>query len=200
MSNKIEEKLDSIDWQNYDEVISFYEENKLYYSNYLIQSNIEIIISMLWVKLAYCYALTQKHRYSQTTTVFEHIEQLIEKLDKDNDPDYERIYERFLFNKGFALGRQRKYYESQVCFKKLIAIDPQNELYRDWYESNKIDLIYKKTRIVGYTAFVCLMFLYIQEIAFDKDINYKVSLTFFIIMMISFSSRYILKAYKHFTK
>jgi tetratricopeptide (TPR) repeat protein len=137
-----------VDWSNNESVIEFYEKNMLYFSNYNLLADIDLIVDALNTKLAYSGALLSKHRYTKTLPILEHIQELLQKI-KDTDY-YEQINENYLFYKGMTYERLKNHKESQKCFELLVNIDPENEHYKRWYLSNKNAIFASKFTIIGY--------------------------------------------------
>jgi tetratricopeptide (TPR) repeat protein len=161
---------DKVNWNNKDSIIEFYNKNLLYFNNFNLLTDIESIIDITETKLAYCNALEFRHKYSMILPVLEHIENLLPKI-KDSD-DYDRIYEKYLFNKGFAFERLKNFNESQKCFDQLLKMHPDDELYKRWYRSNKNAIWAKQFKIIGYIGasivFIDLAMEVIFHIKFGK--------------------------------
>src|SRR5208283_5466445 len=102
---------------------------------------------------------------------------------------------KYLFTEGVVFGYLKRIEESQCNFKELIKIDPKNDLYKNWYESNKIKIIYKQSSIVGYTGcgfFILKIFI---EVIYNIKLSPYIDLVSCIIMILGFSFPYIVKEF-----
>lgn len=149
------EKSYDINLNDSSEIIKFYEENRLYFDNYDKITDIEGIENIILIKQKYCEAIERKNHFTDAALVLEHIFVLLDKL-KGNSDEYEFYYERALFYDGVILGRKKKYKESNTRFKRLIIIDPKNENYHDWFDTNTERIINKKLDILYYIIPVIL--------------------------------------------
>ena len=137
------EKSYDINLNDSSEIIKFYEENKLYFDHYDMINDIEGVEDTILIKQKYCEAIERKNHFTDAALVLEHIFVLLDKLN-GNSEEYEYYYERALFYEGVILGRQKKYKESNKKFKRLIILDPKNENYQDWFDTNIERIINKK--------------------------------------------------------
>lgn len=185
-----------IDWRNKDEVIKFYESNKLYFDNYQSQNQIETILSTIDIKLSYCDAQISKYHYSDCLEILTHVNILINKLENKNSEEFESRNERYLFTEGVVLGYLKRNEESQNNFKELLKIDPRNDLYKDWYNDNKIKIISKQSNIVGFTGFGIIMLVIFANTIFKSKLSSYYNLAGFLIMTIGFFFPYIFKFFK----
>jgi len=180
--DSIIEKSYDIDTNDSDEIIKFYTENRLYFDNFEIITDIETIEEIVYIKQKYTEAIERKAHYCDAIIILKHIFILLEKL-KDKSLKYESDYERALFYEGVVLGRQEKYSESNERFKKLIVIDPQNERYKNWYLTNKEWIFKKKFGFLEYVLlFVMAITLLFGKKIFGKNLFY-VDLPVFIIFL-----------------
>ena len=163
LGNRILIGEDKVNWSNMDSVIEFYETNQLYFNNFDLLTDIELIIEVLDIKLTYCKALDSKHRYSKMLPILEQVIVLLPKI-KESDV-YERINERYLFNSGIAYERIKNFKESQKYFDLLIKKYPEDELYKRWYKSNKNAIWAKNFRILGYTGVTMVVLIIFMQIA-----------------------------------
>jgi tetratricopeptide (TPR) repeat protein len=188
--------IELVDWRNKDEVIKFYEANKLYFDNYQLQSQPDSVFSLIDIKISYCDALISKHHYTKCLPILTHINILINKLEKDKSEGYTSRHERYLFIEGIIFGYLKRYDESQSNFKELIKIDPDNDLYKDWYESNQIKIVSKISNIVAYAGFGIIMIYMVLELVFKIKLGLYVNLIGFIIMILGFSFPFIVSHLK----
>lgn len=199
--DSIIEKSYDIDLNDSDEIIKFYTENRLYFDNFEIITDIETIEEIVYIKQKYTEAIERIAHYSDAIIILNHIFILLEKI-KDKSINYESNYEKALFYEGVVLGRQEKYSDSNERFKKLIVIDPQNERYKNWYLTNKEWIFKKKFGFLEYIlSFVMAITLLFGKQIFGKNIYY-VELPIFIIFLCWFFYRFIYRKiieYRHKT-
>ena len=134
--DNIIEKSHNINMNFTEDIIEFYRENQSYFDNFDNINEIETIEEIILIKQKYCEALESKAHYKELNIVLKHIFILLTNL-KSKSQKYDNYYERALFYKGILLARQNKYSQSNHRFKELLIIDPINETYKDWYQSNK---------------------------------------------------------------
>jgi hypothetical protein len=163
---------DKVDWSNKDSIIDFYTKNQLYFNNFNLLTDIESIIDVVDTKLAYCSALESRHKYSMILPILEHIKVLLPKIKNSND--YDRIYEKYLFNNGVVFERLKNFKESQKYFDLLQKMYPDDELYKRWHRSNKNAIWAKKFKIIGYIG-ASIVFL---DLAMDVLFHIKVNVIF----------------------
>ena len=116
--------------------IGFYRENRKYFDNFDILTDIETIEEIILIKQKYCEAIERKGYYKELTVIINQIFILLAKIKSKSQKNH-HYYERALFYQAIALGRQNKYSASNHIFKELKIIDPGNESYKNWYQSNK---------------------------------------------------------------
>jgi len=133
--NNIIEKSHKIDKDYSEEIIKFYRENQSYFDNFDIINEIDTIEEIILIKQKYSEALESKAHYKELTVILKHIFILLTRI-KNKSQKYDNYYERALFYDGIVLGRNEKYSESNRRFKELLIIDPSNESYKNWYQSN----------------------------------------------------------------
>ena len=135
MDSIIEKSL-SINMNYTDEIMAFYRENQSYFDNFDNINEVETIEEIILIKQKYCEALESKAHYRELIVVLKHIFILLTKI-KSKSQKHDIYYERALFYEGIVLERQKKYSQSNHIFKELLIIDPLNETYKNWYQSNK---------------------------------------------------------------
>lgn len=148
--------------KDYDEeMIKFYRENRVYFDNFNIITDIETIEEIILIKQKYCEALESKAHYKELTVILKQIFILLAKI-KSKSQKYDYYYERALFYEGILLGRQHKYSQSNQRFKELLINYPINETYKNWYQSNKNKFIDNRLslceNIVMMTTFFTVLF------------------------------------------
>ena len=134
--DRIIEKSRNINMNNSEDIIEFYLENQSYIDNFDSISETDTIEEIILIKQKYCEALESKAHYKELTVILKQIFILLTKI-KSNSQKYDNYYERALFYEGIVLGRQNKYVQSNHRFKELLIIDPINETYKNWFQSNK---------------------------------------------------------------
>jgi len=134
--DRIIEKSRNINKNNAEDIIEFYLENQSYFDNFDSISETDTIEEIIFIKQKYCEALESKAHYKELTVILKQIFILLTKI-KSKSQKYDNYYERALFYEGIVLGRQNKYIQSNHKFKELLIIDPINETYKNWFQSNK---------------------------------------------------------------
>ena len=134
--DRIIEKSRNINKNNSEDIIEFYLENQSYFDNFDSISETDTIEEIIFIKQKYCEALETKAHYKELTVILKQIFILLTKI-KSKSQKYDNYYERALFYEGIVLGRQNKYVQSNHKFKELLIIDPINETYKNWFQSNK---------------------------------------------------------------
>lgn len=134
--DSIIEKSRNINKNFTEDIIEFYRENQSYFDNFDNINEIETIEEIILIKQKYCEALESKAHYKELSVVLKHIFILLSKI-KNKSQKHDSYYERALFYEGIVFGRQEKYSQSNHRFRELLIIDPTNETYKNWYQSNK---------------------------------------------------------------
>lgn len=107
--------------------------------------------------------------------------------------DYSSRYEKYLFTEGIVFGYLKRFDESQNDFKKLVKLDPKNDLYKDWFKSNQTNIIAKKSNIVGYIGCGIIFLEIISDIVFKIKLSIYVDLIGLVTMILGFTFPYILR-------
>ena len=186
MNEKIRQEIEELDWNNSDSVISFYESNRLYFDNYNFQKNTDSIYEIAEIKISYILSLDHKKHFTKANKCLQDVNILINKI--KNSENSEEINERYLFAAGVIANRLDKVEESQDCFTELIKIDPDNDLYQDWFEGNKDYLFAKKTRLIGHIGLGIFIIAMFSDLVFgiDNNIRLRIELVSFIIMILGY--------------
>ena len=185
--------IELVDWRNKDEVIKFCESNKKYLDNYQSVVELDSQIAIIDIKLAYCNALISKHHYSECLDTLAHLNSMINKLKNDPIVDYSSRHEKYLFTEGVIFGYLKRFEESQNDFKELVKLDPKNDLYKDWFKSNKTNIIAKQSNIVGYIGCGIIFLEIISDIVFKIKLSIYVDLIGLVTMILGFTFPYILR-------
>ena len=147
---KISTEWYNFDLYNTDVALKFYKKHKLYYENLNNAIDKMTIEEFIVVKQRYCEALEKMNRYNEAFILLEQVYKLLDRLKNKKSKYYHTLHEKTLFYEGLLLGRQEKYKESNEIFIKLIAIDPKNERYENWYLTNIGWLLRNKFNIIEY--------------------------------------------------
>ena len=156
-NQKIRIEIDATDWNDYESVIDFYESNQLYFDN---KSNFAIISKMeelAQIQISYILALDKKKHYTKASKILRKVDILMEKL--KNEESFLKLNERYLFASGMIAQRLKNFDDSQYYFLKLVKIDPNNDLYKNWYESNKDWFFNRKTKWIGFIGLALALFV-----------------------------------------
>lgn len=199
-NQKIREEIDAVDWNNFESVIDFYERNALYFENISKHREGEEIEELANIQISYILALEKKRHYSKASKLLQQVETLFNKL-KDS-PSFDKVNERYIFASGVIAQRLKKYEDSQNYFTKLIKIDPDNDLYKNWYESNKDWLCHQKLKIVGYigTAILFGSILFGDAIELSRDLKLKLDIIAIILIVGGFYGHQIIRHIKRLDK
>lgn len=190
----IEEQIRHLNFKNPNEVINFYESNKLYFDNFERLENAEKISDFIDIKLHYANSLIDKHYLERVFSVLNEVSSLLEKLPKDHW-NYIQSERHMRFLKGMALGNQKKFKESYPVFKQLIKEDSNHYYYKLWFQHTKFGLynwIFNWAIGLGIGLLLIDMFFYIVlKNTFPIDLA-KIGL---IIMAIAYFSQFAMKQY-----
>ena len=179
--DRIIEKSREINKNYEEEMIVFYSENRLYFDNFDIITDPETIEEIILIKQKYCEAIERRGYYKELALILNEIFSLLAKI-KSKSQQAHHYYERALFYKGIVLGRYSKYSASNRIFKDLKIIDPGNESYQKWYESNKKKNLNK---IFGLSENV-IMIIMAFEVFFGRDIFGPTNIIIQIIVFVLF--------------
>ena len=182
------------EWYNFDlydtdVALKFYKKHKLYYDNLNNAIDKMTIEEFIVVKQRYCEALEKMNRYNEALILLEQVYKLLDRLKNKKSKYYNTLYEKTLFCEGLLLGRQEKYKESNEIFKKLIAIDPKNERYENWYLTNIGWLLRNKFNIIEYL----ILAAFLVTIIFGDKLFEENILLVRIIVFVLFFGFFILK-------
>ncbi|MBC8486298.1 MAG: hypothetical protein H8D45_09700 [Bacteroidetes bacterium] len=89
------------------------------------------------------------------------------------------------FHSGVLNGYLKNHKFSFEVFSELIKIDPENDLYRNWYSQMKTNLLSQKLRIVGYIGLAMVFGDIISGLAFNYDFDKRIVLIGFILILLS---------------
>ena len=166
--DSIIEKSRNINKNFTEDIIEFYHENQSDFDNFDNINEIETIEEIILIKQKYCEALESKAHYKELTVVLKHIFILLTKI-KSKSQKHDSYYERALFYEGIVLGRQEKYSQSNHRFKELLIIDPINETYKNWYQSNKEKKFENiKSSLEGIVTFITVFITLLGSYIFGK--------------------------------
>jgi tetratricopeptide (TPR) repeat protein len=175
MNNDIRKQAESIDWKNPETVIDFYEKNQILFYNYKILSEDEQILDLINIKCHYINALISKSRFTKAKTFIEHVDILNQKI--KHLPDFYAKYEEEKeYYLGLIYGYLKNYSESLFIFERLVKIDPENDMYKEWYTQMKVNLINKQTTIGTYLGLIIMLI----DLGSNVIFNYKINSYFFL--------------------
>ncbi|MBN1969670.1 MAG: hypothetical protein JW870_09910 [Candidatus Delongbacteria bacterium] len=195
-NHKIREEIDNVDWNNYESVIDFYDRNTLYFENIVNYIKSEEIEELSNIQISYILALEKKRHYSKASKLLTQVDTLVNKL-KDS-PSFDKVNERFMFASGIIAQRLKKYEDSQRYFSKLVKTDPDNDLYKDWHDSNEEWLTIQKYKIVAYigTALLIGNILLGDVTKLSRDIKLKLDIIALVMIVGGFYGHRIIKFIK----
>lgn len=142
--------------------IDMYEENLEFFNDLLMNGHKEDVEFVIPIKMYnYADSLNQTGNYSKALTVLLEIEKDLEKV-KGQSKWYNQYLEGVTFLKGVCLGRLKRYKDSNIEFEKVLRRNPTNDIFIDWYKSNRKNEI---GRILDGIAVVAVSFYVIVVIA-----------------------------------
>lgn len=191
MSESIKVMALKVNWEIMEEIIDFYETNQLYFNNYNTISDIDSIINLIHFKQRYIEALESKKRYSKALPILTEVDILLQKIKKEEI--YKKVYERYMFLSGLIYGRLNRNHESFEYFIELRTIDPENDLYKNWYVSLKSNIWYNQFRILSYIGMGLIFLDIILGLFFDSGLNKFIVLIALIVMVAGIVFPYITK-------
>lgn len=121
----IEEQIRQLNFKEPDQVINFYESNRIYFDNFERLENPDKISEFIDIKLYYANSLTDKHYLDKVYGILDDVSKLLNKL-PEGHWNYKQSERHLRFLKGMALARQKKFKESYPMFKKLVREDPEH--------------------------------------------------------------------------
>lgn len=186
MNEKLHNELLEVNWNNSESVVLMYERNLVYFRNYDEKENLEAIEEIADIKLSYILALDKKKHYTKAYKCLNEVETLVLRL-KESEY-YSKINEKYMFAKGVISQRLEKIEESQSYFSQLVIIDPDNDLYKKWYDSNREWSIYKQIKFVGYLGIALFVLNIIGNNLgyYRRDLFLNIEVFAFILIIIGF--------------
>ena len=171
--NKIEEQIKQVDWNNYDNIINFYESNRLYYENFEFIEDEDKISDFIGIKLHYANALFNKSRYDKVLVILDDVSKLLNKLGEGNW-NYSKSKQNMMFLKGMVYGHKKKYKIAFPIFKQLTKEDPEHYYYKLWYNHSRLGLynwLFNTLVSAGVAmVFIDIIFSLEDKIGFDIGI------------------------------
>ncbi len=134
--NEIHEKADQINWDDYEEIIEFYQDHQEYFDNYSELTDQDTIFRFIRTKQHYANALFHKGLHDKVLLLIGQMEELQQKLEKSH-PDWHKTDRFTHFLKGLVWANQRKYRLSLPIFRELLKEEPENADYRLWYNHSR---------------------------------------------------------------
>jgi hypothetical protein len=169
----IEEQISQVNFKDPEQVVNFYESNRIYFYNYERLKDPEKISEFINIKLHYANSLTDKHHLDKVLSILIEVSQLLEKL-PSNHWNYEKSERHVRFLQGMALARQKKYKKSYIMFKRLVKEDPEHFYYKVWCDHAKLgtyNWIFNGVSILGLLLiFGDIIFSLSDKASFDVGI------------------------------
>lgn len=167
--------------------IEMYEENIDFFNNLLESGHKEDIEFVIPIKM-YKYAdpLNKTGDYHKSLVILSEIENDLKKM-RGKSKWYNQYYDGMIFLKGVCLGRLKKYSASNKEFEMLLKKKPDNNVFKNWYKSNKknqrLDLL-DKISIIAIIFYLIVLFAgylgYKIDSLFIRDIGLVISLLAFV--------------------
>jgi hypothetical protein len=184
MIEKIKDEGYSVDWKDFDSISKFYENHQIFFDNYARLKNESDIIDVIQMKAHYISAMISKKRYTKALEIVKHIDFLLEKINSKSE-QFQKLNIENKFYSGVLNGYLKNYKSSFKVFAELIKIDPENDLYQDWFLQMKTNLLSQRFRIIGYLGLVIVFGDIISGLVFNYDFDNKIGLTGFFLILIS---------------
>ncbi len=163
----IEEQIADLDFRNDSEVISFYEENQLYFDNYRHISDKFKVERFVDLKLSYADCLFNKKHLDKAINILEEVDELLQKLDKDLKFRQEADQNgRFL--RAMIYSKQRKFGLSYPMFRRLTDEDPNHYYYQLWLADAKVgrmNWLFNTATVIGAALILGEVFFSINDIS-----------------------------------
>ena len=192
------DKMNQVNWEKPEEIIEFYESNQLYYDNYSILTDQDIIAEFIGIKLYYANAIFKKSHYDKVLRILGQVELLLNKLDPKH-PTFAKSEQYARYIKGMVWGNQKKYKLSLKIFEKLVKEDPEHYYYQLWYRHSKFGVYYwlfGTLIIIG----VSMIFIHIIFYIIGYLLPINLNLIGLILMISSYLTMKILEYYFKKTK
>ena len=167
--------------------IEMYEENLDFFNKLLENGHKEDVEFVIPIKM-YKYAdpLNKTGDYHKSLVILSEIENDLEKM-RGQSKWYNQYYDGMIFLKGVCLGQLKKYSASNKEFEKLLKKKPDNNVFKNWYKSNKknqrLDLL-DKISIIAIIFYLIVLFAgYLGhkiDSLFIRDIGLVISLLAFV--------------------
>jgi len=190
--DRIIEKSREINKNYEEEMIGFYNGNRLYFDNYDVITDPETLEEIILIKQKYCEAIERRGYYKELVVILNEIFILLAKIESKSQKVH-HYYERALFYQGIVLGRQNKYVASNRIFKDLKIFDPGSESYKDWYQSNKKNNLNNIFSLCENIVMIIMAF----EVFFGRDIfgptNIIIQIIVFVLFIGTFLSTHFLR-------
>jgi hypothetical protein len=190
----IEDQKRNLNFKDPNEVIKFYESNRLYFDNFERLESEEKVSEFIDIKLHYANSLTDKHYLEKVFSVLDEVSKLLEKLPK-NHWNFVQSERHMRFLKGMALANQKKFKESYPIFKQLIKEDSDHYYYKLWFQHTKFglyDWIFNWTAGLGIGLLLIDMFFYI---ILKSPLHVEVAKIGIIIIAVAYIAQFAMKHY-----
>ena len=176
MNSKLHNEILDVEWNDSESVIGMYERNLIYFKNFDEREDLEAVEEIADIKLSYILALDKKKHYTKAYECLNEVDILIERLKESEF--LSKVNEKYMFANGVISQRLEKFEESQSYFSQLVIIDPDNDLYKKWYDSNKEWSIYNQIKFVGYFGLVLFLLNMVGDTFgyYSHDLSLKLDL------------------------
>lgn len=188
--DNIIEKSRNINKDFREDILEFYHENQSYFDSFDNINEIETIEEIILIKQKYCEAIENKAHYKEATVVLKHIFILLTKI-KNKSQKYESYFETALFYQGLVLARQERYSQSNHKFKELLIINPLNETYRSWYQSNKNKIFDRRLSLSKSIVLIATVFTTLFGNYVFVHLNFQITIFVFVLLIATYSFPYL---------
>lgn len=188
--DNIIEKSRNINKDFREDILEFYHENQSYFDSFDNINEIETIEEIILIKQKYCEAIENKAHYKEATVVLKHIFILLTKI-KNKSQKYESYFETALFYQGLVLTRQERYSQSNHKFKELLIINPLNETYRSWYQSNKNKIFDRRLSLSKSVVLIATVFTTLFGNYVFVHLNFQITIFVFVLLIATYSFPYL---------
>lgn len=188
--DNIIEKSRNINKDFREDILEFYHENQSYFDSFDNINEIETIEEIILIKQKYCEAIENKAHYKEATVVLKHIFILLTKI-KNKSQKYESYFETALFYQGLVLARQERYSQSNHKFKELLIINPLNETYRSWYQSNKNKIFDRRLSLSKSIVLITTVFTTLFGNYVFVHLNFQITIFVFVLLIATYSFPYL---------
>ena len=193
MLELLNEEVQKVDWRNMDEVIQFYESGRIDFADFSSIESEELIIEYIHIKLRYTEALEWKKRYSKAKPILTEINILLQKIAEQKE--HSSLYERYVFLSGVICGRLHKRQDALRYFVELRKIDPDNDVYKEWYLNLRSTVYQNQFNALSYIGFALIVFEISVGLFWDITFSSSFTLIALILLASGMIFPYLIKQY-----